>query len=90
MICPFPSDTLTLAPTGTGLPLDHLTWSGMTTVAMAGCEGLSASLPEVTNAVGDDLETWERWVDVILQTAGEPAVADMAEHILLVGRTEEP
>ena len=29
---------------------------------------------------------WRRWVTLVLQTSNEPAVVDMAEHILYVGR----
>lgn len=59
---------------------------GMSTLEMAGCQGLSAGLPEATNAVADNSEQWQRWMDILLSTASEPAVADMSEHILYIGR----
>jgi hypothetical protein len=59
---------------------------GLETLEMAGCEGLSTGLQEATNAVGQDEARWECWTDLVLRTCAEPAVVDMAEHILYVGR----
>ena len=59
---------------------------GLTTLEIAGCEGLSTGLAEATNRCAEDPERWRWWMDWILATATEPAVADMAEHILYVGR----
>ena len=59
---------------------------GLITLEMVGCEGLSTGLPEATNAVGKDTTKWDRWVELVLETATEPAVVDMAGHILYVGR----
>lgn len=59
---------------------------GLMTLEMAGCEGLSATLCEATNAIAQDEVKWRRWVDLVLETSAEPAVVDMAEHILYIGR----
>jgi len=59
---------------------------GLHTLDMAGCEGLSASLPEATNLLAQDEAAWQRWVELVLETSDEPAVVDMAEHILYVGQ----
>jgi len=62
---------------------------GLTTIEMAGCEGLSTGLKEATNLVAQDEAKWERWVNLALETSAEPAVVDMSEHILYVGRTSK-
>lgn len=62
---------------------------GLSTVEMAGCAGLSASLSEATNLLAQDEAKWECWIDLVLETASEPAVVDMAEHILYVGRAPQ-
>jgi len=59
---------------------------GLTTLEMVGCEGLSTGLPEATNTVAEDPAKWERWVDLVLETATEPAIVDMAAHILYIGQ----
>ena len=59
---------------------------GLTTLEMVGCEGLSTGLPEATNRVAKDPTKWERWVELVLETATEPAIVDMAAHILYIGR----
>lgn len=59
---------------------------GLTTIEMAGCQGLSTSLVEATNLLGQDKTKWKRWTDLVLETSAEPAVVDMAEHILYIGR----
>lgn len=53
---------------------------------MVGCEGLSTGLPEATNTVAEDPTKWKRWVELVLETATEPAIVDMAAHILYIGR----
>ena len=60
--------------------------SGLTTVDMAGCQGLSTGLKGVTNLLGRDDAKWKRWCDLVLRTCNEPAVVDMAGHMLYVGR----
>lgn len=66
--------------------LKHLAEScGLTTLEMAGCEGLSTGLPEATNRLGEDEAKWKQWMELVLETSAEPAVVDMAEHILYVG-----
>jgi ubiquinone/menaquinone biosynthesis C-methylase UbiE len=62
---------------------------GLTTLEMAGCEGLSSNLIEATNVLHQDEEKWNRWVELVLQTSAEPSVVDMAEHILYIGRVSE-
>jgi hypothetical protein len=59
---------------------------GLTTVAMAGCEGISNSLNEATNLIAEDEAKWKRWVDLVLETSTEPAVVDAASHILYIGQ----
>ena len=59
---------------------------GLETIEMAGCQGLSAGVVEATNTLAQDEAKWKVWVDVLLQTSTEPAVVDMAEHILYIGR----
>ncbi len=59
---------------------------GLITLQMVGCEGLSTGLPEATNKVAEDPAKWERWLELILATASEPAIVDMAAHILYIGR----
>ena len=59
---------------------------GLTTLEMVGCEGLSTGLFEATNTVAEDPIKWERWVELVLETATEPAVVDLASHILYIGR----
>ena len=67
--------------------LQHLAEScGLITLEMVGCEGLSTGLPEATNRVAKDPAKWERWVELVLETATEPAIVDMAAHILYIGR----
>ena len=59
---------------------------GLTTLEMVGCEGLSTGLPEATNTVAEDPRKWERWVELVLETATESTIVDMAAHILYIGR----
>jgi SAM-dependent methyltransferase len=59
---------------------------GLTTLIMAGCESLSTGLKEATNTLYQDKEKWRIWYDIVLAHATEPAVVDMAEHILYFGR----
>ena len=61
---------------------------GLTTLEMVGCEGLSTGLAEATNVLGQDEAKWKQWVEVVLKTSTEPAVVDMAEHILYLGKKE--
>ena len=59
---------------------------GLTTLKMVGCEGLSTGLSAATNTAAEDPAKWERWVELVLDTATEPAIVDMAAHILYIGR----
>ena len=59
---------------------------GLITLEMVGCEGLSTGLSAATNTAAEDPTKWERWVELVLETATEPAIVDMAEHILYIGR----
>ena len=61
---------------------------GLTTLEMVGCEGLSTGLSAATNKVAEDTTKWKRWIELILETATEPAVVDMAAHILYIGRVD--
>ena len=62
---------------------------GLITREMVGCEGLSTGLPEATNTVAEDPAKWERWVELVLETATEPAIVDMAAHILYIGEVKD-
>jgi ubiquinone/menaquinone biosynthesis C-methylase UbiE len=59
---------------------------GLETIEMAGCQGLSTGLEDATNRLAEDRAKWKLWLDVVVRTSAEPAVVDMAEHILYVGR----
>ena len=60
----------------------------METLEMAGCQGLSSNLIEATNEIAKESRKWKRWKELVLQTATEPAVVDMSEHILYIGRKQ--
>lgn len=60
--------------------------NGLTTITMAGCQGLSTGLDHYTDRLSNDEAKWQRWLELLLDTASEPAVVDMAEHILYIGR----
>ncbi len=62
---------------------------GVTTLEVAGCESLSTGLPEATNQLAEDEARWSRWQELVLRYATDPAVADMSEHILYVGRKDD-
>ncbi len=62
---------------------------GLTTLEMAGCEGLSTGLAAATNILGQDETKWQRWVELVIKTSAVPTIVDMAEHILYIGRTEK-
>jgi len=59
---------------------------GLTTLEMAGCEGISTGLPDDTNLLRQNKVKWKRWLDLLLETSTEPAAVDMSEHILYLGR----
>ncbi|RKU12031.1 hypothetical protein C6501_11600 [Candidatus Poribacteria bacterium] len=61
---------------------------GLTTLEMVGCEGLSTGLSAATNKAAENTTKWERWVELIMETATEPAIVDMAAHILYIGRVD--
>ena len=60
---------------------------GLITLEMVGCESLSTGLSAATNTVAEDPAKWERWVELVLETATEPTIVDMAAHILYIGQT---
>ncbi len=62
---------------------------GLTTLDMAGLQSLSTGLEEATNRLHQDREKWQHWLEILLATASEPAVVDMAEQILYIGRKQE-
>jgi hypothetical protein len=49
---------------------------------------LSAGLPQDTNAVAEDPEKWSRWEQIVIATSTDPAIVDLSEHILHIGRKE--
>ncbi len=60
--------------------------TGLRTLDIVGCQGLSAGTEEATNRLAEEPEKWAVWKQVIFDTANIPAVADMAEHILYIGQ----
>ena len=60
--------------------------SGLTTLEVVGCQGLSANLPEATNRLAEEPDKWRRWSELLAQYSADAAVADIAEHILYIGR----
>lgn len=58
---------------------------GLETIEVVGCEGLSAGSENATNQLALDTGKWNIWLNLVIETAGIPAVADMAEHILYLG-----
>jgi len=60
--------------------------AGLETVEMAGCEGLSSGLDAETNALAEDRDTWERWAELVVETASDTTLVDGAGHMLYVGR----
>lgn len=61
---------------------------GLSTVVMAGGEGLSSGLPEATEAIAGDPEKWDRWVNAVIATSTVPAIVDSSGHMLYIGRKE--
>ena len=59
---------------------------GLITLEMAGCQGLSTGMIAATNALAQDQAKWQRWLDLVVDTANDPALVDLAEHILYIGR----
>jgi len=59
---------------------------GLETLEMAGLQSLSTGLEEATNRLRGDEAKWNRWHEMLLRHASDPAVVDMAEHILYLGR----
>lgn len=59
---------------------------GLFTVEMAGVQSLSTGLPEATNQLRQEPEKWQRWQELLLRYASEPAVVDMAGYMLYVGQ----
>ena len=60
----------------------------LTTITMVGCQGLSTGLEHDTDRLRLDEEKWQCWLKLLFDTASEPAIVDMAEHILYIGRKE--
>jgi hypothetical protein len=60
--------------------------TGVKTLDMASCEGLSSRLQEATNKIYEDKEKWKRWLKLVLQTSNDPSILGMGDHILYVGR----
>jgi hypothetical protein len=61
--------------------------SGLETVEMRGCQGISASLGEATNQLAEARpDLWKVWHGLVMQTSGDPTLVDISEHILWIGR----
>ena len=60
---------------------------GVQTLALVGCESLSTGLSDATNRLADDSDKWDAWMDTLVAASDDPAVAEMSEHILHIGRT---
>jgi SAM-dependent methyltransferase len=63
--------------------------SGLQTLEMAGLESLSTGLEEITNRLREDEAKWNRWQEMLLRHACDPAVVDTAEHMLYIGKKPE-
>ena len=61
---------------------------GLKTLLIAEGEGLSTRLPEATNAIAEDPEKWARWKQIVIGTSTDPAIVDLSEHMLCIGRKE--
>ena len=61
---------------------------GLETLEMASCEGLSTGMWEATNAL-QDVDKWQNWLKVVIDTSNQPSIVDFAEHILYVGSVRE-
>lgn len=59
---------------------------GVEIQALVGLEGLGARHEEAVNALAEDPARWAIWWETHLQTCTHPAVVDLSEHILLIGR----
>ena len=59
---------------------------GLTTLTMAGCEGLFTGLQTAANRWAKDEVAWSRWCSILARTAADPTVVDGSAHILYVGR----
>lgn len=62
---------------------------GLETILMAGAEGLSDGLPEATNLIFEHPEKWEKWIQLVIETATDPTVVDMSGHMLYLGRKSQ-
>ena len=58
---------------------------GLVTVATVGLQGLSSGLADATNQVAQDEEVWNAWVDLVENTATNPALVSISEHMLYLG-----
>ncbi len=59
---------------------------GFITVEMAGCIGLYSGLRNGINQLGAEPAFWQKWLEVEMENASQPALVDTAEHILYIGR----
>lgn len=60
--------------------------AGVETIEMATCEGLSTGLQEATNALYEDREKWDRWIEILLKTSNDPSILGSSDHFLYIGR----
>ena len=60
--------------------------SGVETIEMATCEGLSTGLGEATGRLFEDKEKWERWLDILIRTSNDPCLLGSSDHFLYIGR----
>jgi len=59
--------------------------TGVQTLTMATCEGLSSDLEKDTNRLYEDRESWARWLKIVLKTCTDPCITGLGTHILYVG-----
>ncbi|MHB9108301.1 MAG: class I SAM-dependent methyltransferase [Armatimonadota bacterium] len=60
---------------------------GLQTLEMAGLQSLSTGLRRETNALCQQGgPNWERWRRLLIEKCTEPAVVDLSEHMLYMGR----
>lgn len=60
--------------------------SGVSTLTMATCEGLSSDLEEATNVLYKDSKQWQRWFSLLLETCTDPCILGFGTHLLYVGK----
>lgn len=61
---------------------------GLRTILMAGGEGLSSGLPEITNQLSGNQVRWAQWLRLVIETSTEFSIVDTSGHMLYLGRKD--